>query len=213
MAFKFEWERFVNFYSSESEHLRTLKQPVQLWFYAQINKYTDTWKLLPTYSSLYFPISKNNVYVTFNQQGWIFFNIIRIDNGKNLGDHMTIGLKDRKGLIDLHYTVQNSTLHRSEKNKCFLRNDMIIDKVEDILCQNPNGKTFKDNFSPDQIESMKEILSKPFQRQGTQQGGVYSPSLKHLRSLGKLNGVHGLCHKTKGEISRMFFHEADGIKD
>ena len=180
MTFIFNWGAFYDYYTSKS-NLHTLKTPVELIFYVKNNKYTGEWREIETYSKYFLTFENVNVYVTYNQDGWIFFNVIRVVNGRNLGDHMTIGLKNRvKGLIDMHYTVQNEILQHSEKNICFLKHLMQIDNFEQIYCANPNGKQMKDHFTAEQLNIMEKIISRPFLNNFKRDGGSLSKKHLHL---------------------------------
>ena len=195
MPFIFEWTKFFEFYTTQP-NLNVLKTPVKLLFYVCGNKYTGEWKCIETFSEHFITFENVNVYITYNQDGWIFFNVIRIENGKNIGDHMTIGLKDKKrGLIDLHYTVQNTELRHSEKRICFLKDFMVINNFDQILCANPNGKQMRDHFTIDQLNIMEKIISRPFKKQG---GAL---TKKHLYSV--CQQLQIFDYKNKDELHKM----------
>lgn len=200
MSFVFEWNKFFNYYTSEV-NLHVLKVPVELSFYVQINKYKGEWKEITTYSKYMMALDDVNVYITYNQDGWIFFNVLRVQNKKNLGDHMTIGLKDKKsGLIDLHYTVQNTQLHQSEKKICFLKDSMTIHDFDQIVCANPRGKQMKDHFTPEQLNIMEQIIKMPFIISA--KGG--SMKKKHLYHVCKLlNLEEKYKFNTKKELQQL----------
>ena len=179
-SYTFEWVKFFKYYMTKN-NLHHLKIPVELMFYVQSNKYTGEWSAIQSYSKYCITMKNVVIYITYNQDGWIFFNVVRVENNKNLGDHMTIGLKDKKkGLVDLHYTVQNTTLHHSEKKICFLKDFMEIEDFDKILCANPHGGQMKDHFTPDQLKIMEEIIKLPFLKT---EGGGGTLTRKHLSSI------------------------------
>jgi hypothetical protein len=200
MPYIFEWAKFAKYYAPKSIFLNLLQNPVELLFYVQANKYTGEWELYQSYSKHFITFDNANVYITYNQDGWIFFNVIRVENNQNMGDHMTIGLKDKKrGLVDLHYTVQNTELHHSEKKICFLKDFMMIDNFEEILCANPNGKKMKDHFSGEQLSIMEKIISRPFTI-GSKGGSL---NKKHLYLVCQQLHLNNYKNKTKSELCKM----------
>jgi hypothetical protein len=186
----FIYSTFFEYYTNP-KNLNYNETPVELWYYVQTNKYKGTWKLQSKLSSFYVIINGHNVYIQ-EERGWMFFNIPRIVRDKIFGDHLSIGFKNNRKFIDMHFTIQNEVNGKAEHSndkKCFLYDGIDIDDIFNLQCQQPNAGLLQEHFTSTEMLLIKEILQKPFTTNGGTPPLYYKYNGKTYRvHIGKRNG-------------------------
>ena len=188
----FIYSTFFEYYTNPS-NLEQSDVPVQLWYYVQTNRYKGTWKLESKLSTSYVKINGRNVYIQ-EERGWLFFNISRVVNDKKFGDHLSIGFKNNRKLIDMHFTTQNEVNEKAEHpndKKCFLYDGIDIDDIFNVQCQQPNAGLLHEHFTGEEMTLVSEILQKPFMTIGGMPSVYYTQNGKTYKvNVGKRNGKY-----------------------
>lgn len=163
MTIIFKYSEFYKYYT-DPKNLVQLQNPIRLWYYTIVDRYNGVWLLDSDVTHSSITINNIQIYIT-TKNDWLFFNIPRYVNDKFMGDHISIGLKLNKQIIDMHFTLQNNVNGKAEHDsnkKCFLRDGMNIVDIINLPCQQPNGGLLSQHFNDDEIKILQEMLQKPF---------------------------------------------------
>ena len=194
MAVIFKYDAFYSYYN-QPEHTIQVNPPLKIWYYVLFDKYHGYWSLQPTECDRKVMVNSTEIYITFNKDRWIFFNILRQHNNKYLGDHLSIGFKKgSKTMLGMHFTVQNEINGKANNDpqKCFLKEGMDISDVPNIKCQQPNSGYLRDYFTEDEIKILQTILQAPFTTTQVASGGYHTANYRKTFErtfIGKFNRI------------------------
>ncbi len=207
MIFNFDFNKFTNYYQKLPKIQSQISWDIFYKKYSHRGYFSDYKWDQKTINAISNHPYLSNLYITFENTNYTFFNIPTEINGILYGNHISVGYKTfdqklNKHLIDLHYTIQDPITKKSynEETKCWLYNGKQID-TNTLFSENciiPKGKTYSNVYNDLFINYIILILATPF------------INLQNNKEVEEIEDIAKKLKATNSEISNPFSSPAGG---
>jgi hypothetical protein len=196
MIFNFNFNNFTTFYQTLSK----IQSPIT-WEVFSKNYYTiggiTNYNWIPqTVKSEFIHPYLPNLYITFKNNKYTFFNIPIEINNILYGNHFSVGykkkdFKSKNDLIDLHYTIQDPITQESynDETKCWLYDNQLIDTnlFYTKNCIVPANKTYSNVYNDLFISYIIVILATPFIQNPQEENEIKDIARRLIASNSQMN--------------------------